>query len=206
MNTHSNANSGIPTPTELPHDLTDGQEIWRMVTIPEFSEIYEVSNYGRVRSKARAVRQKNGGVQIKKGQQMVRQRLRGVNGGYLQVPLSNNGYRKHMAVHRLVALAFLQNPEDKPEVNHKDRNRANPRLSNLEWVTRAENLKHARLLGWRVPTKFGEQHHLSTISDNQRRDIIRRSAFETQGAIAASLNLNQSTISKIISKRSRYGA
>lgn len=60
--------------------------------------------------------------------------------GYLYVLIGKDkATRKHVYVHRLVALAYITNPAGKPEINHKDRNRANNRPENLEWVTHAEN-------------------------------------------------------------------
>ena len=64
--------------------------------------------------------------------------------GYLRCGLYNNNIEKHFRIHRLVATAFIPNPEDKPQVNHKDGNKANNNVSNLEWNTVAENNKHAR--------------------------------------------------------------
>ena len=71
------------------------------------------------------------------------------NGKYLR-QYSSNGYRqvvidgKHIMVHRLVASAFIPNPDKKPQVNHKDGNRSNNNVSNLEWVTVKENARHSR--------------------------------------------------------------
>ena len=59
--------------------------------------------------------------------------------GYLRVYLSKNGKRKHHKVHRLVARAFIPNPENKPQVNHIDGNKKNNSITNLEWVTDTEN-------------------------------------------------------------------
>lgn len=62
------------------------------------------------------------------------------NKGYVMVHMyANNGKRKNELVHRLVALTFIDNKEHKPEVNHKDRNKENNNVSNLEWVTHGEN-------------------------------------------------------------------
>ena len=62
--------------------------------------------------------------------------------GYLRVHLYKDGKRKHKKVHRLVANAFIPNPEGKPQVNHIDGNKQNNSITNLEWVTDAENKEH----------------------------------------------------------------
>ncbi len=67
--------------------------------------------------------------------------------GYERVCLFKADRRRRYKVHRLVALAFIPNPENKPQVNHKDGNKRNNSVSNLEWVTNAENMDHARANG-----------------------------------------------------------
>ena len=67
--------------------------------------------------------------------------------GYHRVKLYRNAQGKTMMVHRIVASAFIPNPENKDQVNHKDGNKANNALTNLEWVTQEENQKHAYLNG-----------------------------------------------------------
>lgn len=62
------------------------------------------------------------------------------NSGYRVINIqAANGKRKGELIHRLVALAFVENPDKKPEVNHIDRNKENNRMDNLEWVTKSEN-------------------------------------------------------------------
>jgi hypothetical protein len=63
--------------------------------------------------------------------------------GYMSVKLFRDGVGRNKTVHRIVAEAFLPNPESKPQVNHKDLNKKNNDVSNLEWVTQAENQSHA---------------------------------------------------------------
>lgn len=73
--------------------------------------------------------------------------------GYLTVDLYDGGKRKTERVHRLVAEAFIPNPDNKPEVNHKDGNKHNNNASNLEWVTSKENCRHAWDLGLMKPSR-----------------------------------------------------
>lgn len=67
--------------------------------------------------------------------------------GYLYVTLWKDNKQYPRTVHRLVASAYVGNPDGKPFVNHKDANRANPHKDNLEWVTQSENIRHAYKLG-----------------------------------------------------------
>lgn len=72
-------------------------------------------------------------------------------GGYFRITTvrKSTGKRCGLMVHRAVALAFLENPENKTDVNHKDGNKANNHLSNLEWTTRSENIQHSVDIGLR---------------------------------------------------------
>lgn len=73
--------------------------------------------------------------------------------GYLTVTLTLDHGRKFCLVHRLVAEAFIPNPLDKPEVNHKDGDKTNNVYTNLEWVTESENSLHAYATGLRTPNR-----------------------------------------------------
>ena len=98
-------------------------EIWKEVAD---NENYIVSNTGRVRRKGSEY---DHSVYEKKG--------------YLLVDLYKEGTRSKKRVNRLVAEAFIPNPHNKPEVNHKDGNKINNNVSNLEWATKKENCRHA---------------------------------------------------------------
>lgn len=102
-------------------------EIWKPI---EGYENYEVSNHGHVRNTK------------KDGRLMTACR---VTHGYLAVSLSKDGKRRFRLLHRLVAEAFIPNPDGKPQVNHKDRVKTNNCIDNLEWVTCEENITHAVL-------------------------------------------------------------
>lgn len=101
-------------------------EEWK--DIKGYEGLYQVSNLGRVRSLSRYVKHRT--IYILKGK-LLKQRTRGK--GYLAVTLCKNSKLKHYYVHRLVAEAFIPNPNNLPQVNHKDENKSNNCVDNLEW-------------------------------------------------------------------------
>lgn len=103
-------------------------EIWR--NIIDYKGLYEVSNFGRVRSLGMWVNGANGSKRFVKWRVL---RPRKISKGYLCVNLYKDGVRKFCLVHRLVAQAFIPNPDGLPQVNHKDKNKENNRVDNLEW-------------------------------------------------------------------------
>ena len=103
-------------------------EEWR--PIPNYEGLYEVSNLGNVRSLDRVVKGRPGTYARIKGKTLSPIKN---GGGYLRVNLCNKYGRKAVFVHRLVAKAFIENFDNLPEVNHKDENKENNSLENLEW-------------------------------------------------------------------------
>ncbi len=118
------------------------EEIWKPVV--GWESYYEVSNLGRVRSKDRVVKysSKEGKdtTYHKKGRIIS---LHNHKAGYKMVTLCGEGLKKKALVHRMVAEAFLPNPENLPQVNHRDNIKDNNKVDNLEWVTNQENATHA---------------------------------------------------------------
>lgn len=119
-----------PSPASLP------DEEWR--DIAGYEGFYQVSNLGRVLSVARSIDDGGG------RNRHIRARIRDQNctsNGYPKAELARDGESKTALVHRLVATAFVPNPLGLDCVHHKDENKLNPRADNLEWVTRAANVR-----------------------------------------------------------------
>lgn len=113
-------------------------EIW--VPVAGFEGLYEVSNIGRVRAPSKVINGPRGRA-TRKAKMLKPYRK---SNGYLNIVTVNNNIKVYNWVHRLVAQAFIPNPENKKEVNHKDFDKTNNRVSNLEWCSRKENSDHAR--------------------------------------------------------------
>lgn len=117
---------------------TEPGEVWR--DIPGW-ERYAVSNHGRIASLG-ATYLCQGRV-CRRAPQIIKPRSNGVEPGYLHVVLSDGkGHRKAFVVHRLVAMAFIPNPDNLPFINHKDENPKNNRVENLEWCTQQYNCNY----------------------------------------------------------------
>ena len=114
------------------------EEIWK--AIPDYEEYYEVSNTGKIRSVTRTIIYKNGAVHNLIGKELKQDIEK--NQGYYRICLNKNGIKKTFKVHRLVALAFIPNPDNLPFVNHKDENKLNNNINNLEWCTAEYNINY----------------------------------------------------------------
>lgn len=118
----------------LNEQTLDG-ECWK--DIPEYKGVYQASTFGRIRSIPRYTCDRIGRIQVQKGC-ILRQYPTGKYGNYRKVMLWKDNKCKNAQVHRLVAAAFVPNPENKPSVDHIDRNPANNVPSNLRWATYKE--------------------------------------------------------------------
>lgn len=122
----------------------------KWLPVKNYEGLYEVSESGEVRSVDRILPITNQKERLFKGRLIYQGS--NVQVGYKQVSLWKNNKNTIHYVHRLVAEAFIPNPDSKPEINHIDGNRCNNLVENLEWVTSSENSYHASNTGLRIYT------------------------------------------------------
>lgn len=129
-------------------------EIWK--DIENYEGIYQISSLGRVRSLERIANGscRNGGKYTVKGR-VLKNSTGGENNNREYIHIRVNGEKRSFSIPRLVAIAFIPNLENKPEVNHIDGNTLNNRVENLEWVTKSENEIHAYKLNLKKPSNKG---------------------------------------------------
>ena len=140
---------------------------------------YQVSNFGQVRSfKYKTPR-------IMK---------LGLAKGYPRVDLSRDNKKTHMSIHRLVATAFIPNPESKPQVNHIDGNPKNNCVEKLEWCTSSENNQHALATGLR---RQGGEHPDAKLTNEQARFIRDNPGSLNERQLAKMFGVDPSTIADI---------
>lgn len=111
-------------------------EIWK--DVKNYEGIYQISNFGQVRNNKKILKP-------------------ALKRGYLQIGLRKNGIRKFFQVHRLVADAFISNPNKLPQVNHKDENKLNNEVNNLEWCSASYNNSYGSRLKRVVETNKSRQ-------------------------------------------------
>jgi len=156
--------------------------------IKGYEGLYQVSNLGRVKGIDRI---SANGRHLK--EKILSQKH--TTNGYLEVIFCKNNKVKYFLVHRLVAEAFIPNPENKPQVNHIDEDKTNNRDTNLEWMTIKENLGY----GTRIK-RMAENHkkEISLISPNGQ--VLE---FNSQTEAAKALGVHQSNIWRIINGKQK---
>lgn len=152
-------------------------EVW--ADVKGFEGKYRISSIGRVRSVKRDIILRPGNSR-----------------GYHNVTLSNGIAKKSTGVHRLVAQAFIPNPDNKPSVNHIDGNKINNSVGNLEWCTQAENLSHAFQV-------LGRTWHNAKLTQKQVEEIINLKGKISAAQIARDYGVHWTRVSQI--HRGLYG-
>lgn len=171
-------------------------EIWK--DIIGYEGLYQVSNLGNIKSLG------NGGTH--KTERILSQKI--TRFGYKTVILHKNGVRKDCRVHRLVAYAFLPNDDDTLVVNHKDGDKCNNRVENLEWCTQSDNVIHAYENNLHN-SPSGEKHwncKLTEAEVNQiRKEYIKYDYEFGSGGLSKKYGVSSRAIRDIVNGRRRKG-
>lgn len=135
-------------------------ELWKSVS--GYEGYYEISSIGRIKSLARVITRSDGQTRL-----ITEKFLTPVkhNDGYLSIKLCKNGHCKTVRIHRLVAEAFIPNPQNLPEVNHKDMDRSNNNVTNLEWTTHLANVAYS--------ASKGKYQRFGVRNSNYRNDTLK---------------------------------
>lgn len=173
--------------------MQDTKEIWKPVK--GYEGRYEVSNLGNVRSLPWIQKHSSGGKSFLRKGRNIKIRVGVAFNGYSNVMLDNNSLYHH----RVVAIAFIPNPENKPFINHKNGIKTDNRIENLEWVTRSENAKHSFKIG--LQSNKGENHPQHKLTWDLVESIRKRySTGESSWKIYKSMNVSYTTIKDVIKK------
>ena len=152
-----------------------------------YEESYQISDFGRIFTKRRLV-----GNQIYYGRELVPQLT---NDGYLKVTLCKDGKCKKFYLHRLVAIQFINNNTNLPQVNHKDGNKLNNIVTNLEWCTKSENQNHAIRTGL---MQRGQDRPSAKLNETQVLEIYKLKGVLKVQDIANKYGVSKNTINCIL--------
>jgi hypothetical protein len=162
------------------------EEIWK--DIAGFEGLYQVSNLGNVKRliSERVFEERLIGRSIDKY-------------GYVKRVLSKNGRNNYFTEHRLVALAFIDNPLNKKTVNHKNGIKTDNTVENLEWCTNKENTEHAIENG--LKDQKGIKHHKCKLTEEQVLEIRKIGFSQTRTSLSKKYGVSRITILRIIEQR-----
>lgn len=168
------------------------KEVW--IDIQGYEGLYQISNLGNVKSLAR-YRKNNGDSKTFVKERILKQSKN--NKGYSTIQLCKNGIAKPYSVHRLVATAFVPNPNNLPEVNHKDEDKNNNNFNNLEWVSTKDNIN------------YGTRNKRSAITKgykvqafNDEEELIME--FDSMCEAERQTGINQQNISRCCANKSKH--
>jgi hypothetical protein len=159
------------------------------IPVKDYEIYYHVNSSGEVKSLKRVISEPRWGIRTYKEKIM----KQGVVAGYPAIRASKDGESIILYVHRLVASAFIPNPENKPCVNHIDGNKLNNHKDNLEWCTHQENAQHAVKTGLIIPPRCAK------LTKEEVCEI--RESFENKVYIAKKYKVSRSTVSDIKNRK-----
>jgi len=185
MNTTSERTGAVSVMMPLSNSKSGSYIMEIFKDVKGYEGSYQVSNLGNIRSlKCNKIR-------------ILKPILR--KSGYYYVTLYQNKHERKAIIHRLIGAAFLPNPQNKPEINHKNGIKADNRLENLEWVTQSENMIHSYKNGLQKPLK-GSLNGNAKLNEAQIKEI--RQLYATgnylQREIASKYNLSLANINRIV--------
>lgn len=168
------------------------EETWR--DIEGYEGFYQISNDGKVKSLGRVAECGPGRFRHSHDRLLSTK----TSSGYCMAYLYRNGDREAVLVHRLVAIAFIPNPDNKPFINHKNGIKDDNRVENLEWCTSSENVRHALNKGLKTPA-MGERVNTSklTSSDVVKINELLKTTTLLHREIADLFGVDKGSISKI---------
>lgn len=152
-----------------------------------YEDSYQISDSGRIFTKRRLI-----GNQIYYGKELIPQLT---SDGYLKVTLSRNCKSKKYYLHRLVAIQFLDNLDDLPQVNHIDGNKLNNSITNLEWCTKQENQNHAIRTGL---MQRGQERPSAKLTEQQVLEIYKLKGVLKAQDIADRYKVSKNTVNCIL--------
>lgn len=161
--------------------------------IKGYEDKYLISNYGNIKTLSRPIYKKNGEIHYIQKEKFLKPSLLPI--GYFYIGLHNNGKMKLKTIHSLVAEHFIENINKKRTVNHKDGNKLNNHVSNLEWATDSENIQHAY--------NTGLKKRMSLIAFREDGSFIKKMQFDSVST-ALNFGFTQRGISKSINKKIKH--
>lgn len=166
------------------------KELWK--DVKGYEGYYKVSNMGRVKSLKRI---NSYGRTV--NEKILTNTLN--NTGYLRVKISKNNVQKNISVHRLVAQAFIQNPYNLPMINHKDENKLNNMVENLEWCDNKYNSNYGT-----KPRKIGNNHKKKIAQYTKENVLIK--IWNSATDVKKELNYDDSSIRKCCNNKKNYNS
>lgn len=178
-------------------------EIWK--DIPNYEGLYQASNFGRIKSLFRqeiTIHPRSRKTMFRKRREKILD-MKLDKDGYFKVRPCKNGKARTFFVHRLILLAFVPNPNSLPQINHKDGNKINNNINNLEWCNSSQNMLHSYVNHLhKIENKRGESSSVSILKEKEVLEIRRLwdSNLYTQKDLASKFKTEQSNISRIVNK------